>query len=191
MTTQSYTSTLFKTGNSTAIRLPKTLIDSLQLKIDDPVNITSENNSIIISPVNHPKPDSVVVNGVLEILKSFFKGLIGNYTETSESNLNLEVIHDLNIKAYKAPLYSKKKKTCDILIPVQYVTDFNQLLSFLYDYFLIVNKNSGFQNVIISNREALFNKWFHDSHIDFYNTWDVNKSIYYDWMKGCVLNGSE
>ena len=40
--------TIQKWGNSQGVRLPKTILDILFLQENDPVEITAENNSIII-----------------------------------------------------------------------------------------------------------------------------------------------
>lgn len=189
----SYETALFKAGNATGVRLPKALLETFDLKTGDPVKIESSNGSIILTPTTYPKPDTVLVNGVLEVLEDFYRGKLGRYTKESDAVLHLETIDHLGIKAYRTSLFSKKGQRMhqDILIPIDYLNDFKQLLSFLYDYFLISNKNNGFDYIVKSKRETLFNKWFHESHDEFYDKWNVDKSVYYDWMKGCVLNGSK
>lgn len=185
-----YETTIFKTGNGTGVRIPKSILEKLDLDVGDMVQMDIHNGSVFITPTQYPMPNKVIVNGVLEILENFYKGTLGRYTEKSENDMNIEYHEDLDIKAYRAPLFLKKGKHAkpDIIIPIDYLNDFEKLLSFLYDYFLITNKNNGFDHVAKLHRESLFDKWFHDSHDAFYEQWDVEKSIYYDWMKGCVLN---
>lgn len=188
-----YETTLFKTGNGTGVRIPKSVLKTLELNVGDMVQVDIDNGSILLTPTQYPTPDKIIVNGVLEVLENFYKGTLGRYTEKSESDMNVEYHEDLDIKVYRSPLFLKKGKRAmpDIIIPINYLNDFEKLLSFLYDYFLITNKNNGFDHVVKLHRESLFNKWFHDSHDAFYEQWDVEKSIYYDWMRGCVLNEVE
>lgn len=188
-----YQTLLFQAGNAIGVRIPKTLCESLNLQVGDPIEMESKNGSLILTPTQLPRPDAIIVNAALEILENFYKGMLGRYNQTSEKSLNLETIKELDIKAYRAPLFSSKNHQMhhDILIPIDYMNDFKKLLSFLYDYFLLSNMENGFNQVVKSQRESLFNKWFHDSHASFYNQWDVDKSLYYKWMKGRVLNDSE
>lgn len=188
-----YETSLFKAGNGTGIRIPKSVLNTLELNVGDTMQVDVNNGSIILTPTQHPTPDKIIVNGVLEVLEKFYKGVFGRYTQKSEESLNIERHEDLDITVYRAPLFKNNGKRTypDILIPMNDLNDFKKLLSFLYDYFLISNRHNGFNDVVKLHRESLFDKWFHDSHDTFYEQWDVEKSIYYDWMKGCVLDESK
>lgn len=188
-----YETSLFKAGNGTGIRIPKSVLNTLELNVGDTMQVDVNNGSIILTPTQHPTPDKIIVNGVLEVLEKFYKGVFGRYTQKSEESLNIERHEDLDITVYRAPLFKNNGKRTypDILIPMNDLNDFKKLLSFLYDYFLISNRHNGFNDVAKLHRESLFDKWFHDSHDTFYEQWDVEKSIYYDWMKGCVLDESK
>lgn len=188
-----YETSLFKAGNGTGIRIPKSVLNTLELNVGDTMQVDIDNGSIILTPTQHPTPDKIIVNGVLEVLEKFYKGVFGRYTQKSEESLNIERYEDLDITVYRAPLFKNNGKRTypDILIPMNDLNDFKKLLSFLYDYFLISNRHNGFNDVVKLHRESLFDKWFHDSHDTFYEQWDVEKSIYYDWMKGRVLDESK
>ena len=47
--------TIQKWGNSQGVRLPKTILDVLLLQENDPVEITAENNSIIIKKASRKR----------------------------------------------------------------------------------------------------------------------------------------
>lgn len=46
-----YVSVIEKWGNSGSVRIPRIIMDSLNLKFDDPLDIKEENGKIIIAPV--------------------------------------------------------------------------------------------------------------------------------------------
>lgn len=84
----SYQTLLFQAGNAIGVRIPKALCDTLNLQISDPVEMKSKNGSLILTPTQLPRPDTVIVNAVLEILENFYKGMLGRYNETSEKRLS-------------------------------------------------------------------------------------------------------
>ena len=50
------TTTIVKWGNSRGVRLPKYLLDSVKLTDNDPVEITTENDNIIIKKIGETRP---------------------------------------------------------------------------------------------------------------------------------------
>ena len=149
-----YETSLFKAGNGTGIRIPKSVLNTLELNVGDTMQVDVNNGSIILTPTQHPTPDKIIVNGVLEVLEKFYKGVFGRYTQKSEESLNIERHEDLDITVYRAPLFKNNGKRTypDILIPMNDLNDFKKLLSFLYDYFLISNRHNGFNDVVKLHR---------------------------------------
>ncbi len=64
--------TIQKWGNSQGIRIPKALLDSLLLKENDPVEIISENDSIVIKKATRNRRAK-------KSLEERFEGYTGNY----------------------------------------------------------------------------------------------------------------
>ena len=64
--------TIQKWGNSQGVRLPKTILDVLSLQENDPVEITADNNSIIIKKTTRKRRAKMS-------LEERFKNYIGNY----------------------------------------------------------------------------------------------------------------
>ncbi len=52
--------TIVKWGNSQGIRLPKLLLESINLKDDDIVEVTTENNSIIIRKTENKRANRTI-----------------------------------------------------------------------------------------------------------------------------------
>ena len=67
--------TIVKWGNSQGIRLPKLLLESINLKDDDIVEVTTENNSIIIRKTEKKRAYKTIqerfegFNGVYEAIE--------------------------------------------------------------------------------------------------------------------------
>ena len=95
-----YETSLFKAGNGTGIRIPKSVLNTLELNVGDTMQVDVDNGSIILKPTQHPTPDKIIVNGVLEVLEKFYKGVFGRYTQKSEESLNIERHEDLGITVY-------------------------------------------------------------------------------------------
>ena len=51
------TAIISKWGNSQGLRLPKSIIEDLNLSIGDKIKITTENNKVILEPVKKKKYD--------------------------------------------------------------------------------------------------------------------------------------
>ncbi len=49
------TAKISKWGNSQGLRVPKDIMENLHLRVGDTVNITVENNKVIIEPIKHKK----------------------------------------------------------------------------------------------------------------------------------------
>ena len=64
--------TIQKWGNSQGVRLPKTILDVLSLQENDPVEITADNNSIIIKKTTRKRRAKMS-------LEERFKNYSGNY----------------------------------------------------------------------------------------------------------------
>lgn len=65
--------TVFKLGNSNAIRLPKTVMESLGIKTNDEINMTVINNKLTIEKANTRKN-----------INELFKGYKGKYKVIDE-----------------------------------------------------------------------------------------------------------
>lgn len=185
-----YKTNLFKNGNATSIRIPKSLLNELHLKAGDEVSINLKDNALIIESTNPPPPDKTLVQSALSSIKPYFNGELGYFTNKSEDNYTVMNHKSLNVKCYNIPLYSKNNKTFiqTIMIPIEYVNNFKKLLSFLYDYILCESKHNNLDQVINSNRLSMLDRWFDKSHDLFFNEYDLEKSIYYHYLKESVLN---
>jgi antitoxin MazE len=51
------TAVISKWGNSQGLRLPKSIVEDLNLSIGDKIKITTENNRVILEPVKKKKYD--------------------------------------------------------------------------------------------------------------------------------------
>ena len=78
-----YTS-IQKWGNSNAIRLPKAILEQLNIRENDKVEIISENHQIIIRPIKRKYAS----------LDELFEGYTGTYTcaEADTGNVGREVL---------------------------------------------------------------------------------------------------
>lgn len=187
-----YTTTLFKNGNATSLRIPKALLHELHLEPGDEVSIDLKNNQLIIESTTPPPPDKTLIQAALTAIKPYFKGDIGHFTEQSEMNYSITKHPSLDIKCYQIPLFNKKEtvKFTDIMIPIDYMYNFKQLLSFLYDYILCESDDNHIDQIIYSKRLTMFERWFNESHGTFFKEYDLEKSIYYDYLKERVNNES-
>jgi len=50
------TAKISKWGNSQGLRIPKDIMEDLHLSVGDTVNITVEDDKVIIEPIKHEKP---------------------------------------------------------------------------------------------------------------------------------------
>lgn len=187
-----YTTSLFKNGNATSLRIPKALLHELRLEPGDEVSIDLKNNQLIIESTTPPPPDKTLIQAALTAIKPYFKGDIGHFTEQSEMNYSITKHPSLDIKCYQIPLFNKKEtvKFTDIMIPIDYMYNFKQLLSFLYDYILCESDDNHIDQIIYSKRLTMFERWFNESHGTFFKEYDLEKSIYYDYLKERVNNES-
>jgi antitoxin MazE len=71
--------TISKWGNSQGLRFPKNIIRELNLSIGDKVELKTENNKVIIKPLNH-KRKKYNINDLVKKMPSDYKA----YEEFSE-----------------------------------------------------------------------------------------------------------
>jgi antitoxin component of MazEF toxin-antitoxin module len=65
--TQSMTKKLIRHGNSAALVLDKALLDLLKVKIDTPLEVTTDGKNIIISPQSVPNAEGTVLEALEKI----------------------------------------------------------------------------------------------------------------------------